>query len=148
VTERREVVEAIDSWARQILDENPVVEAVDVGSGDEPWWRVRVRGEDKDVYTVHYRLRQRTLSYETFYMPEPEDNHARCFAQLLERNSSMRLLRFWIGDENAVFLGGWSPISQVNADQLDEILGSIYEAVELCFRSSLRIGFPRLMNSE
>lgn len=148
MTERREVVEAIDSWARQILDENPVVEAVDVGSGDEPWWRVRVRGEDKDVYTVHYRLRQRTLSYETFYMPEPEDNHARCFAQLLERNSSMRLLRFWIGDENAVFLGGWSPISQVNADQLDEILGSIYEAVELCFRSSLRIGFPRLMNSE
>lgn len=147
MTARSDVIDAIELWARQTLDDNPVVEAIDSEDGDEPWWRVRVRGEDKDVYTVHYRLRQRTLSYETFFMPEPEDNQARCFGQLLERNASMRLLRFWLGEENAVFLGGWSPITQVDGAHLDEILGSTYEAVELCFRSSLRIGFPRLMDT-
>ena len=44
-------------------------------SGDERRWFVRLRGEEKDVFTIWFTLRQRTLHYETYVMPAPEENH-------------------------------------------------------------------------
>ena len=40
-------------------------------------WFVRLRGEQKDMFTIWFTLGQRTLHYETYVMPAPEENHAR-----------------------------------------------------------------------
>ena len=67
----------IDAWAQQQRLDNPTVAAVDRGEGDERRWYIRMKGEQKDTFTIWFTLRQRTLHYETYVMPAPEENHGR-----------------------------------------------------------------------
>jgi hypothetical protein len=132
----------IEAWLHSQLAENPVVAAVvrDEESGERRWF-VRVTGEQKDVFTIWFHLRQRTLHYETYVMPAPEENHAAFFEHLLHRNLKMFGAAFAIGDEEAVFLVGQLPNHAVDDDELDRVLGSLYAWVEQYFRPALRIGF-------
>ncbi|MEJ5254944.1 MAG: YbjN domain-containing protein [Acidimicrobiales bacterium] len=142
--ERQRVESLVDAWLAQQLAENPVVVAVEKQVeplvGDCRWF-VRVHGEEKDVYTIWYVLRQRTLHYETYVMPAPEENHAQVYEYLLRRNLRFNGVAFAIGEEDAVFLVGQLPIHAVDEGELDRILGSIYSYVEQCFRPALRLGF-------
>jgi hypothetical protein len=132
----------IEAWLHRQLAENPVVAAVvrDEESGERRWF-VRVTGEQKDVFTIWFHLRQRTLHYETYVMPAPEENHAAFFEHLLHRNLKMFGAAFAIGDEEAVFLVGQLPNHAIDDDELDRVLGSLYAWVEQYFRPALRIGF-------
>jgi hypothetical protein len=132
----------IERWLQRQLEENPVVAAVvrDEESGERRWF-VRVTGEQKDVFTIWFHLRQRTLHYETYVMPAPEENHARFFEHLLRRNLKMFGAAFAVGDEDAIFLVGQLPNHAVDDDELDRVLGSLYAWVEQFFRPALRIGF-------
>ena len=92
--------------------ENPMVAAVDRGEPGERRWYVRVRGEQKDTFTIWFTLGQRTLHYETYVMPAPEENHAAFYEHLLVRNLGLRGWSFAIGEEAAVFLTvrwAWRP---------------------------------------
>ena len=139
--ERTTALQALTSWLESV-DQNPVVAAVveDVESEADRWF-VRVNGDAKDVYSVWFELGQRTLRYETYVMPSPEENHAAFFEQLLRRNNSFRELAFTIGDDDAIFLKGRIDLRHVDGEALDRILGSIYAAVEQCFQPALKIGF-------
>jgi len=132
----------ISAWLTQQLRDNPVVVAVerDLESGDHRWF-VRVTGEAKDVFTIWFHLRQRTLHYETHVMPAPETNHAELYAHLLRRNANLYGAAFCIGEEDAVFLAGQIDNAALTDDELDRILGSLYEFVERFFRPALRLGF-------
>ena len=134
----------IDRWLARELADNPVVTAVDRHEDPltgERLWRVRVTGEQKDVFAVWYRLRQRTLQFETYVMPAPEENHTRFYEHLLRRNRRLTGLAFCIGEEDAVFLAGSLPVHTLDEGELDRTLGSVYACVEACFRPALRIGF-------
>lgn len=132
----------IESWLDHQRTGNPVVAAVerDEESGERRWF-VRVRGEAKDVFTVWFHLRQRTLHYETYVMPAPEENHARLYEYLLRQNPGLHGAAFGIGDEDAIFLTGQIGNDAVDDDELDRILGSLYAWVERFFTPALRIGF-------
>jgi hypothetical protein len=143
--EQLATVEAlIDEWLAEQLADNPVVEAVEKEReplSPERRWFVRVRGEEKDVFTIWYSLRQRTLHYETYVMPAPEENAAELYEHLLRRNLKFHGAAFAIGIEDAVFLVGQLPVHTVDPGELDRILGSLYSYVEQCFRPAMRIGF-------
>ena len=132
----------IDAWLARQLEENPVVAAVerDEESGERRWF-VRVHGEEKDVFTIWFHLRQRTLHYETYVMPAPEENHAALYEHLLRRNLKLYGAAFAIGDEDAVFLVGQLDNQAITDDELDRILGSMYAWVEQYFRPAMRIGY-------
>jgi hypothetical protein len=132
----------IDAWLAEQLADNPVVAAVerDRESGERRWF-VRVRGEQKDVFTIWFHLRQRTLHYETYVMPAPEENHGAFYEHLLRRNLRLYGAAFAIGDEEAVFLVGQLANAAVTDDELDRVLGSLYAWVEQFFRPALAIGF-------
>ncbi|HEX4867182.1 MAG TPA: YbjN domain-containing protein [Acidimicrobiales bacterium] len=132
----------IDAWLATQLEENPVVAAVerDVESGERRWF-VRVRGEEKDVFTIWFHLRQRTLHYETYVMPAPEENHAALYEHLLRRNLKLYGAAFAIGEEDAIFLVGQLAATAIEEDELDRILGSLYQWVEQFFRPAMRIGY-------
>ena len=131
----------IDAWLAEQLDENPVVAAVERGEPSERRWYVRVHGESKDVFTIWFTLRQRSLHYETYVMPAPEENEGEFFEHLLRRNRKLHGAAFCIGEEDAVFLTGALPFHAVDEGELDRILGSLYAYVERCFLPALRIGF-------
>lgn len=136
-----QVEATIENWAAGELADNPVVEAVVRGEPGEHRWYIRVRGEEKDVFTVWLTRRQRMLHYETYFMPAPEENHRQLFEHLLIRNQKLVGVAFSIGDEDAVFLKGAIPIEQVDEKALDHMLGLLYVAVEQCFKPALRVGF-------
>ena len=100
-----------------------------------------MRGEEKDVTTVWLTLGQRTLRYETYVMPAPEENHAALYEHLLRRNDKLVGAHFSIGIEDAVFLRGELPLALLAEDELDRVIGTLYATVEHCFRPALRIGF-------
>jgi hypothetical protein len=131
----------IDTWLAGERAGNPTVAAVDHGEPGQRRWYVRLRGEQKDTFTVWFTLRQRTLHYETYVMPAPEENHERFYEHLLRRNLKLFGVAFAIGEEDAVFLVGQLPVSCVDPDELDRILGSMYAYVEQFFRPALRIGY-------
>ena len=131
----------LDGWLRTILEENPVVVAVDRGEPGERRWYVRMAGEEKDFTTIWFTLKQRALHIETYVMPAPEENHAQFYEHLLRRNDQLVGAHFSIGIEDAVFLRGELPLRALDRDELDRILGSLYAYVERCFRPALQIGF-------
>jgi Putative bacterial sensory transduction regulator len=132
----------IEDWLARQLAENPVVAAVerDEESGERRWF-VRVLGEQKDVFTIWFHLRQRTLHYETYVMPAPEENEGALYQHLLRRNLKLYGAAFAIGEEEAIFLVGQIANAAVDDDELDRILGSLYQWVEQYFQPALRIGF-------
>jgi hypothetical protein len=131
----------LDAWFERQLAENPVVAAVDRGEPGERRWYVRLAGEEKDTFTIWYHLGQRTLQYETYVMPAPEENHERFFEHLLRRNLEMFGAAFAIGAEDAVFLVGQVPNDTIDDGELDRVLGSLYAYVEQYFRPALRLGY-------
>ena len=134
--------EFVGSWLVEAASENPVIDAVerDDRSGVRRWY-VRIHGEEKDVWTIWMSLGQRTLRYETYLTPAPEENRAQFYEHLLRRNRGLTGLRLEIGPENAVFLSGAVPVADVTAEALDCIMGTMYAAVELIFRPAMRIGY-------
>lgn len=138
--QRQAALSTLTAWLEGV-EQNPVVAAIVEDTEAVDRWFVRVNGEAKDVYSVWFELGQRTLAYETYVMPAPEENHADFYEQLLVRNDSLRELAFAIGPEHAVFLKGRIDLRHVSDESLDRILGTVYAAVERCFKPALRIGF-------
>jgi Putative bacterial sensory transduction regulator len=131
----------IDAVLRAMREVNPVVDAVERGEPGERRWYVRLRGEEKDASTIWFTLRQRTLHYECYVLPAPEEQHARFYEHLLRRNLRLFGVHFAIGEEDAVFLVGQLPIEGADDDGIDRVVGTVYATVEQCFRPALRIGF-------
>lgn len=136
----------IDEWLAAFAVGNKTIAAIDRGEvslagGDEPRWYVRMRGEDKEFTTVWLTLGQRTLRYEAYVMPAPEENAELLYENLLRRNQGLVGLHFAIGIEDAVFLRGDLPLQALDEAELDRIIGTLYATTEQCFQGLLRIGF-------
>lgn len=138
--ELAELEHRIDGWLAALAAENDRIIAVDRDTEAIRWY-VRMRGDDKEFTTVWLTLGQRTLRYETYVMPAPEENDAELYEHLLRRNDRLVGAHFSIGIEDAIFLRGEMPVGQVTHDELDRVLGTLYADVEQCFQSLLRIGF-------
>ena len=136
----------IDEWLAAFAADNPLIAAIDRGEvglagSEEPRWYVRMRGEDKEFITVWLTLGQRTLRYEAYVMPAPEENAEALYENLLRRNENLVGVHFAIGIEDAVFLRGDLPLGALDEAELDRIIGSLYATTEQCFQALLRIGF-------
>jgi hypothetical protein len=132
----------IGTWAAAQQGDNPAVDAVvrDEESGERRWF-VRLKGEEKSVFSVWFHLRQRTLHVETYFMPAPEERAGELYEHLLRRNQQLYGFSFAIGEEDAIFLIAQVPNAMVDEVELDRLLGSAYAYVEQCFRPAMRIGF-------
>ena len=136
----------IDAWFAEEAAGNPMFAAIDRGERGERRWYVRVNGVEKDTFTFWFTLGQRTLKYETYVMPAPEENEAAFYQHLLVRNLGLHGWAFAIGEESAIFLTGAIGVEALADDEglddaLDRIVGSGWEYVERCFKPALRIGF-------
>lgn len=132
----------IDRWLDALRQRYPQISAIDRGEEDDAQrWYVRLHGEDKDVTTIWLTLRQRTLRYETYVLPAPEENQAMMFEHLLRRNDRLVGAHFSIGEEDAVYLRGELPARAVDERELDRIIGTLFGTVEQTFQGLLRIAF-------
>jgi hypothetical protein len=141
----------IDEWLGNLRSTNSAIVAIDHAEPEPAFrsrWYVRMVGESKEFTTIWITLGQRTLRYETYVMPAPEENALEVFDNLLRRNEKLIGAHFSIGAEDAVFLRGDLPLSALSEAELDRIVGSTYAYVEQCFRPLLRIGFASRFRDE
>ena len=131
----------ITSWLMSMMERNDTIVAVDRGEPDEHRWYVRMHGEEKEFTTVWFTLGQRTLQFETYVMPAPEENAEQLYEHVLRRNESLVGVHFSIGIEDAIFLRGVLPLRMVDEDELDRVVGTLYATVERIFPTIIRIGF-------
>ena len=130
----------IDSWSARQLTDNPLLDAVDRAPNEHRWY-LRMKGEDKAFITTWLTLRQRTLHYETYLMPAPEENVEALYEYLLRTNTRLYAMRFAIGPEDAIYLVGQLPLSAIGDSELDRIIGASYAYSEAYFRPAMTIGF-------
>ena len=135
-----ELTEVISVWLDNQLSSKTLVQSVEHNKNESRWY-VRISGEDKDNSMVLFTLGQRTLHFETYFMPSPEENQQDVFQYLLRKNSKLYGVSFGVGSEEAVYLSGQINSEVISSDTLDWVLGTIYKAVEECFKPALRIGF-------
>ena len=131
----------IDLWLAHCAATNPAIVAIDRSEDHLRRWHVRLRGEEKEFTTVWLTLGERTLRYEAYVMPAPEENATKLYEQLLRRNERLVGIHFAIGIEDAVFLRGDLPLSALTEAELDRLIGSLFATIEQCYQGLLRIGF-------
>ncbi|MBJ7486770.1 MAG: YbjN domain-containing protein [Ilumatobacteraceae bacterium] len=102
---------------------------------------MRMRGEEKDFTTIWLLLGQRTLRYETYVMPAPEENAQELYEFALRQNERITGAHFSIGIEDALFLRGELPLGVLTESELDRIIGTMYATVERFFPMLIRTGF-------
>ena len=114
---------------------------------EPPIIRARLVGEARDYTTIWFTVRPRTLHFETYFMPDPEENHEQLYRFLLRWNRRLYLASFELDPTREVYISGRLPLAAVTTDEVDRITGQLYDAVEKTFRTAIRIGFPRLFPS-
>ncbi len=145
-SERLDLADRVSKWLTTAQADNAAILAVDraepgdVGPSEHRWY-VRLYGDEKEFTTVWLTLGQRTLRYETYVMPAPDENAAALYEQLLRRNERLTGCHFSIGMEDGIFLRGEIPASTVSPSALDSLIGTLYATVEQCFQALIRIGF-------
>lgn len=135
--------------ARMLLEETSRAWVEDPAS-DVVWcgehegrWGIRMRQTVRDFTTLWFDVGERTLGYEAYVVPEPAANKEEVYRQLLVRNQRRWRVHFAIDRDGGVVLRGRLPIEQVDAAELDAIVGAVYEAVEEAFRALVEWGFSR-----
>lgn len=136
----RRLSDLIDRWTQAERATNDVVLDVHHEPSERRWY-VRLKGEEKSVITVWLTLRERTLHYETYVMPAPEENVEHTYEYLLRCNPRLHGMAFALGVEDAVFLVGQLPVHVLDEDELDRIVGSSYAYVEQHFPVAMQIGY-------
>jgi len=139
--DRSVLARQLDEWLATFKQNNELCLAVGRDPEDDSHWFVRMQGEEKEFTTVWLRLGQRTLKYETYFMPAPEENHAGLYEQALRRNDTLVGAHFSIGAEDGLFIRGELPLPAVSEGEVDRILGTLYATTERHFRAFIRVGF-------
>lgn len=133
----------IDEWLGRARANHTNILAVDRSEEDEFRWFVRMAGEEKDFTTIWFTLGQRTLRYETYVVPAPEQNAELLYETVLRRNEKLVGAHFSIGLEDAIYLRGEIGLSALNELELDRIIGTLYATVEQVFWPLLEIGYAK-----
>jgi len=95
----------IDEWLGRAKTQNPLILAVDRSTDEEIRWYVRMSGEEKEFTTVWLTLGQRTLRFETYVMPAPEETRSNCMKTCCDETKTSRGTLFDRSGRRGVFAG-------------------------------------------
>ena len=121
---------------------------------DEPWiqtveydrdlrrWYVRFGCDGRDATTIYFDLHQRSLRYEVYFLPDPPAHHLELYRSLLRRNHDLYGARFSVGPDGDIYVTGRVALEHLTVEELDRVIGVLYELVERSFQSAVRIAYP------
>ncbi|MFM8303443.1 MAG: YbjN domain-containing protein [Actinomycetota bacterium] len=108
-----------------------------------PRWYVRFGCEGRDAATIYFDLHQRSLHYEVYFLPDPPANRLECYRFLLGANHTLYGARFSIGPDGDLYLSGRVALEHLDEQELDRVIGVLYEATERWFPPLVRMAYPR-----
>jgi putative sensory transduction regulator len=109
---------------------------------------VKLAGEHKLATMTWLIVGMHSLHIEAFFCRQPDENHARFYRFLLERNGRMYGVHFALDPVGDVYLVGRLPLPAVTADEIDRVLGCVLSYADENFDPALEIGFATSIRKE
>lgn len=105
-------------------------------------------GEKKLQTPVRLDVGSHALGVHAFVCRNPDENHARVHRWLLERNLRMYAVSFAVDRHGDIYLEARLPLSAVEPDELDRVLGSVLANADESFNAILELGFATSIRKE
>ena len=132
----------VASHLEQSVAREPWIQTVE-HDASIPRWYVRFGCEGRDAATIYFDFHQRTLRYELYFLPAPDDETRlpALHAWLLRRNHDLYGARFSLGRDGDVYLTGRVALEHLTTQELDRIIGVLYELTERWFQAAVTIAY-------
>ena len=109
---------------------------------------VRLAGQRKLATMTWLIVGAHSLHVEAFFCRQPDENHARFYRFLLERNGRMYGVHFAVDERGDVYLTGRLPLASVSTEEIDRVLGCVLSYSDDNFNPALAIGFESSIRRE
>jgi len=109
---------------------------------------VKLPGTHKLATMTWLVVGDHSLHIEAFFVRKPDENAEAFYKWLLERNARMFAVSFAVDNVGDVYLVGRLPLSAVDADTVDRILGSVLTYADEGFDQALKLGFRTSIERE
>ena len=108
----------------------------------------RCPGRRSSQTPVRLDVGEHALGVHAFVCRNPDENHARVYRWLLERNLRMYAVAFAVDHAGDIYLDARLPLSAVTDDELDRLLGSVLTHADESFNAILELGFATSIRKE
>jgi hypothetical protein len=109
---------------------------------------VRLPGAHKLATVAWFVVGTHSLQVEAFFCRRPDENAEAFYRWLLGRNLSMYGLSYAVDDAGDVYLTGRLPLSAVEPEELDRLLGCVLSYCDDWFDTALELGFRTSIERE
>jgi hypothetical protein len=122
---------------------------------DLPWaqsrpgvFTVTLPGTRKLTTECAIEVGRHGVGFRAFVVRHPEQDHARVYRWLLERNLKLDGVAFSVDHLGDVYLVGRISLAAVTAAEVDRLLGSVADAADSAFNPVLEMGFADSIRAE
>ncbi|WP_110182216.1 YbjN domain-containing protein [Nocardioides solisilvae] len=105
-------------------------------------------GEKKLRTPVRLDVGPHALGVHAFVCRNPDENHERVYRWLLEKNLRLYAVAFAVDASGDIYLDARLPLSAVDGDELDRLLGSVLSYADESFNQILELGFASSIRKE
>ncbi len=105
-------------------------------------------GEKKLQTPVRLDVGAHALAVHAFVCRRPDENHERVYEWLLQRNLKLYAVAFAVDRLGDIYLDARLPLSVLDHDDLDRLLGTVLATADDSFNSILELGFASSIRKE
>ena len=134
----------LSATVRDWLTENEI-EHEEIGPGV---FSLSLPGEKKLQTPVRLDIGEHALGVHAFVCRNPDENHVGVYRWLLERNLRMYGVAYAVDHHGDIYLDARLPLSSVEPDELDRVLGSVLTNADASFNTILELGFATSIRKE
>ena len=106
-------------------------------------WYVRFGARRRDATTIYFDLHQRTLRYEVYFLPVPPAKAWRALPAGPARQPHHVRRALSLGPDGDLYLAGRVPLEHLTLEELDRIIGVLYELTDRWFQPVVRLAHGR-----
>jgi len=107
-----------------------------------------LHGTNKHTINVAISISQRTLRIESFVARKPDENGENVYRWLLEQNSKLVSLGYFVDQFGDIYIAGNLPKELATIEHFDQLLGGVMAAVDASFNPILELGFKSAIERE
>ncbi|HWU20809.1 MAG TPA: YbjN domain-containing protein [Nocardioides sp.] len=140
--------EVSTSSAAEVVREHLRAADIEFEESAEGQFSFSLPGERKLQTPVRVDIGPHALGIHAFVCRKPDEEFERVYRWLLERNLKMFGVAFALDALGDIYLDARLPLSAVNPEDLDRLLGSVLTYADESFNSILELGFESSIRKE
>ncbi|MBU8808593.1 YbjN domain-containing protein [Mycolicibacterium goodii] len=116
--------------------------------GGLPGIVVELPGERRLKTNTLLSIGEHSVRVEAFVCRKPDENHEGVYRFLLKRNRRLYGVAYTLDNVGDIYLVGRMALHSVTPEEIDRVLGQVFEAVDSDFNTLLELGFRSSIQKE